>query len=585
MDDAPAPLPIEPAIGEPQHPTRLIVNVYLVVGILILILSSLIEADTLARYLIGTLVVTLLAALAWVAMRVEGLSPKHTARLRPADIEDILLAVAAAPGLWILGIVLNIASVLILGYVAPAPPSLFPTNVPDALALMLATLIAAPLCEEFIFRGYVQRAYERRRIWVGIIVGGGVFALYHLRFQGVLAIIPVSFVLSALAWRTSSIVPSIALHAAYNAIATLLLVATSFLSVQAAGMLTFLVICFGLLMAPISLLGFTTIWQRHAPKPAPAPPQPKAWLRWAWIVPMLGLAGIYAYSAVTEVIIGRFPALLAQDIDALEAPSNAWDQPQRWHYTIQNWLGDDIGAAACQRSGEETAYVLTCSAQHDGYDIVERWPILEDWDMERLLAREQTPPQSPQWWPDSLPELEALMSLSPQSWYVAASWEKPGLALQNLDVTISADTSERDRKMMISYNRDDDPSEVFVQGWDGTSALPLPSDDALVTYEWPWRLAALPFELAYAAHAPLLAIEHTGEVDGHEALVNVQGAEPVWTPAGVAVAWKVVISWESPAGHSQQRTAWYASDEPHTLLKLYDGTVTYVLTPKDTVSD
>ena len=64
-----------------EHPTRLVANIYLVVGIALLLVSSVIETDTLQRYLIGTGVEIGLAALALLAMRFEKLPIKRTARL------------------------------------------------------------------------------------------------------------------------------------------------------------------------------------------------------------------------------------------------------------------------------------------------------------------------------------------------------------------------------------------------------------------------------------------------------------------------------------------------------------------------
>ena len=44
-----------------------------------------------------------------------------------------------------------------------------------------------------MFRGYVQRAYDRGKPLTGIMVGGLIFALYHLQFQGLFALLPVAF--------------------------------------------------------------------------------------------------------------------------------------------------------------------------------------------------------------------------------------------------------------------------------------------------------------------------------------------------------------------------------------------------------
>ena len=76
-----------------------------------------------------------------------------------------------------------------------------------------------------------------------------------------------------------------------------------------------------------------------------------------------------------------------------------------------------------------------------------------------------------------------------------------------------------------------------------------------------------------------------GHAQLRPALVNVEGAEPTWTPAGTFVAWKVVVTWEDENGQEQHQTAWYDSDAPHTLVDFNDGTVSYALQSVETVGE
>ncbi|NLE76941.1 MAG: hypothetical protein GX605_09345, partial [Chloroflexi bacterium] len=52
--------------------------------------------------------------------------------------------------------------------------------------------------------------------------------------------------------------------------------------------------------------------------------------------------------------------------------------------------------------------------------------------------------------------------------------------------------------------------------------------------------------------------------------VVVAGAEPMWSPAGRFVVWRVEVG--------DQQVAWYDAQAPHTLVRYEDHGVTYLLT-------
>ena len=85
----------------------------------------------------------------------------------------------------------------------------------------LATLAVTPaLCEELLFRGYVQRQFERSLgIVGGIVASGFVFGLYHIRLTQLLPLALLGIYLAYLAWRTGSLWIPIVVHFANNAFA------------------------------------------------------------------------------------------------------------------------------------------------------------------------------------------------------------------------------------------------------------------------------------------------------------------------------------------------------------------------------
>jgi hypothetical protein len=92
------------------------------------------------------------------------------------------------------------------------------------VAFSLLTLAVTPaLCEELLFRGYVQRQAERSLGAAGgVLLSGLVFGLYHLRLTQALPLIALGLYLAYLAWRTGSLWVPIVVHFANNAFAVAL---------------------------------------------------------------------------------------------------------------------------------------------------------------------------------------------------------------------------------------------------------------------------------------------------------------------------------------------------------------------------
>jgi len=551
-----------------EYPSRLAVNVYLVVGLAILVLSNRPETHTLNRYAIGIVVELALAALVFLFIRGERLDMVATARLRKPQLREVGLAILAVPGLWIAGVLLNLLSSLILGYTTPVTPSQYPSTLLETVALAVTTMVVAPLCEELMFRGYVQRAYERRKAWVGIATGTIIFALFHLRFQGAPALLPVAMALSLIAWRTDSIVPGIALHAAYNTIATVLMIALSFLSLQVTGAITAALVCLAGLATPVSFAALWMLWRGTSPSQKRPEAEPRAWLRWAAWVPMVGLIAVYGYAAATEVLIGAFPELLSSGPLLLEGAPADWNEAVSWRYSIQNSLGESIGEAVCTRELYSESVTLACDAEHEGYDFTSSLPGVGV-DLGRL--------------PGGLQAFTDILRTEPKSWSLSAEWGRDTLELTALDATESTPALDN---AQLRYRVEDGRPSISTYGHSVTNDLTkVGAGSMLLPYEWAWRLSALPFELAYAADATIVQLDQEGKAQPHPAVVNVEGAEPTWTPAGTFVAWKVVVTWEDENGREQQQTAWYDSDAPHTLVTFNDGRVSYALQSLETTGE
>lgn len=89
------------------------------------------------------------------------------------------------------------------------------------LLMNLLTLAVVPaICEELIFRGYVQRNLERAYgVMGGIIFTGVIFGFYHLRLTQVLPLILLGIYLGYVLWCTRSLWTAAAVHLANNGLA------------------------------------------------------------------------------------------------------------------------------------------------------------------------------------------------------------------------------------------------------------------------------------------------------------------------------------------------------------------------------
>ena len=88
---------------------------------------------------------------------------------------------------------------------------------------LLMIALTPAICEELLFRGYVQRQAERSMgiIW-GIVFTGVIFGAYHMQLTKVFPLSILGLYLAYLTWRTGSILPAILVHFANNAFAVIL---------------------------------------------------------------------------------------------------------------------------------------------------------------------------------------------------------------------------------------------------------------------------------------------------------------------------------------------------------------------------
>ena len=98
------------------------------------------------------------------------------------------------------------------------------TSFKNGFLIILTTVIVAPIIEEMVFRGYLQKALEDSwgDITKAILVTSLFFALVHLNLYWIVQIYILGMLLGYLSWRTNSILPGIILHGLNNGFAVAL---------------------------------------------------------------------------------------------------------------------------------------------------------------------------------------------------------------------------------------------------------------------------------------------------------------------------------------------------------------------------
>jgi membrane protease YdiL (CAAX protease family) len=131
---------------------------------------------------------------------------------------------------WSLAVYLGVivaAGIIITAFGEPQEQSVSrELKAEDSIALLVAigfmTGVAAPLGEEFFFRGFLFRVlWERTNVSIGTFATGVVFGLAHAGdtdISGVLLLGVLGAGLCVLMWRTASLLPCIMLHSFHNSI-------------------------------------------------------------------------------------------------------------------------------------------------------------------------------------------------------------------------------------------------------------------------------------------------------------------------------------------------------------------------------
>ncbi len=471
-----------------------------------------------------------------------GLPVDETVRWRWPGANIAALAALTGAGFAFFVIWLGELGTRLFGYTLWLPPDFYPQNWSGALILFTGLVIAAPLCEEFLFRGVIQRAYERQGAWIAIIAVSVLFTAFHLSLQRLFLLIPIALVLGYAAWRSASLISSILMHMSYNFIATAMLIAGSLkpdLNLEP------------LVSPPVAavglLVGLFGAWAIHrvqvneygVEEVDSLPASSERSLRLIDFWPLVAVTPVFAVMATAEVVVGLYPERLATG--QLTLGPAPWNAPSQWTYELRNVMDETVGQAVCQLQPGEGGFDLACQVQQDAFEAEQdniffqadgfQAEVFADWDANSMWIEDMQAIRDGE-------RGETVLAVAPKG------------------------------EMLLMAVNDQQA---------GQQSLDIPAD-ALVQLEWPWRLSALPFSQVFSTRASLAWPARWSENQQasvptvEEVVLVVQGGEPLATPAGNFMAWRVAIG---------DQTAWYNVEAPHTLLQYDDGMVTYVLVKEE----
>ncbi len=241
--------------------------------------------------------------------------------LRPAAF--LLLARRPTVAQVLLGFLCGVASFLVAGALMALSALLLPRGWLEAfdltrlfqgppikrasLGVLASTL--APFCEEAAFRGYVQSALlSRFRPRAAIVASAFLFATMHLDPVRFVAVFALGLLFGWLAWRSGSLWPAVAAHAANNGIAAAL--TASGMAELASEPVDPKAALFTLVVSSVPLLLLASAYRSATPAPPPVesaivrrdPSDGSATFRASRIPPHLAAAA--AIGGVLLVLIG-----------------------------------------------------------------------------------------------------------------------------------------------------------------------------------------------------------------------------------------------------------------------------------------
>jgi membrane protease YdiL (CAAX protease family) len=511
-------------------------GLFLICIVLILTVGSVIQTLNLTLGLIGTeLLLILLPAILF--LRVKRIPLKEGLRLNPIKPGVAALCVLLGISTFLFSIIIESIMAQLTGMTSVSlPAGSMPKGIFFSALYFIALAVAAPVCEEALFRGAIQGAYERQRSAAfAISITALMFALFHMRLSGLPGLIPVSFILCFVVWRTQSLYAGMLVHFGVNAMSAANTLVALNINNSGLPMLSGWISLGGLAAAAGLLYLLVRLQPAPANEAAPetieAAPKKRTWLGNYW--PLLGGGVLYLAVAGLTLVVSLYPELTASSQVTYTPPKIA--APLDTRYQITNRAGEAVGELKCRVAPQEGKFSLDCSGSARSYEA--------HLGSSTWIDREHT-----------------------LSW--SAAWDAQTVDLLSYSF-------ERKQADGGGYRVELRGKNLAIEQGEDSSQVLLP-DDSLVAYEWLWRAGVISSDAVLAYKVPFGYLQKYDASLGKSLpilqteLLRLYPVDTVTVPAGHFETWKANLGGQ---------TAWYARNEqvPGGPVQFDDGMVVYQL--------
>ena len=437
----------------------------------------------------------------------------------------------------------------LLGYVhLPTPDDVIPTTVLMGVLAVVAYAVMAPLCEEFLFRGVIQPAYERLGPKWAVFFVGFLFIAFHLSLLQGLSIILLALSIGFVNYRTRSLQAAILTHFGANVLAALVLTNDVFQTGAQAVLFSTPVLIASPVIALAALLTLVRL-TRGLPRPSPELEPDERPFALATIWPLLIAGGLFLLMIGVEFWVARSPDLLT---DPLTLQTAEWEGTRSWAYEIRNPADEAVGDGECLLTREASLITLDCTSVVIAYEVRignSFWSSSGGERNDRFT-----------WHADDgqLITADTTMNLTEGEYRAQI---RSVIDAGGIDVQITV-LGEEDRAYHLPWSETPRAED---------SSLPILTD-----YAAPWQLAAIELELGERGQTMRFhpfswrqATQDSGPTTASW-LVTVAGRDEITIPAGRFDAWRVTFG--------PHHEVWLDTNTvPATPVRFFNGTETWSL--------
>ena len=512
---------------------------YALTMLLVIALGSTVQSVNLSWGLVVTELL-LIGLPTLLFLRHSGVAFRSGLRLGRLDPLTGVLCVTLGIAMYLFGLLIEGIMAQLTGLKSvPIDNSMLPKTGWEMGAYFLGVAILAPVCEEILFRGAIQTAYESKRsVRFAITITALMFAFYHFRLSGLPALLPIAFVLGYVAWRTGSIFAAMLVHFGNNGTSAVQNI-TYFTTGKG---LTFISLWSALAGLVVAIVVLLLIKRRHpaptreseVPTTEPARREGgKRWLATYW--PLMIAGALYVAVGGISLAAALAPKALPADQATYGIPSLGL--PVESRYEITNQGGQPVGEMNCTLSGQISTVRLDCMRTIHAYEYRAGQSYYKDVNHEDVIS---------------------------------ADWDAKTMALQSF----SLQRSGEDGSVTTSTV---DGGSLVSTAESGPEAISL-DKNGLVEFEWAWHAALLKansgesFSIPYAALMTWDESSQKSRPVVAPRLLRVYDDETLALPRGNITVRKVTLG---------DLAAWYAKDDSTKGLprpvKLDEGVLVYTV--------